>query len=837
MDDDYLQREIDKALAIGQQNAALIVLARNWCEHADYTKGPMGTGELEIETGLPIGGGSLRCDYAKVQTEYGMVLERTSLDFYEQNCVGCPHRKPTGRTPDLSTWADELIAERTEAARKAEDERTQAQTEREARRRGRRLNLGDPDPTAQSILDLIDRIDSEDRDAEAEALLLSQARLSPEDFPDEILAHLASEGLAIGRPAMIEVIVTVFELTGRPAPAVLLPLAFDAIRSGTGAKAAGRVVAVHATDFPVDDAFVRGAIGLAAGEFDFYRASQRGGEPSTLQRFYARSPDKVVDALSGLLRDSRPEARAFAAHAALGLVKGNPEAGPALLDAALEAVVLPDPSSSLGDPFASSTAAHLVAEVLVHEPEPTDKALAERLSKADDREARRLWKCYDDAIPSRFRGPTPAPVIELVEERAVQLLRQDLAMDTLTEVADSLVQVSRTRDSTHRVSLADLVDLAMHWLDRLQRFDQTPVPPNMNGLDFLSHGADRIRLSSVLHRVEEAIEPRAAADVPAYLALMTGLLDPAARTRPDDDGRALLLKGLRGMATQADLDVASGLLLGVLKTGDVLERTEALAVVEEVRGSDLKWSEDIQAQVVANLKHERLMVVLRAIRALHRVTVKPDDVMWVVDHLMGFALNYNEEPGRDDDVERALGLSLRLSEGQDYARQVKQIAFGIIAKMPSVEAADVLLGLHRLEGEPEWVGAVVHAMNDDTRAAWANIHDRRRDDLLQALAGVDTADLAPSFDALETLAMASLDLYSIWTWSIADLFARHGEHERALRLCQAVSDATPDTPERHSRSLLARLVTLLHRIDATQDPVARRALVEEAAELAEEHGK
>jgi hypothetical protein len=336
MDEEDIQDNIDRATTIGIENAQILQLAANWCEHIGVTRGPLGGGGLvEQATGLPVGGGSLRCSFARAPTHFGMQLKFNAADFYEKNCVGCPHHKPTGRTPHLGTWADAVLAERDEQARMAAEERRVEQENRRGRSEHRRFLLGTPDAAVQAILDLVERGDGEEHDPEAERLLLKHAPHSPQHCPDASPHNLASECLANGRGPLLEVVFEIFERAARPSLDAVLSLAFATVREGIAAQAGGALIAQHATEIPADERTRKGLIHLAAGAFEF-RSDWEGGRPEGLVRFFDIDPDGAGATVSGLLRDAEPWARATAAHAAQGLVRDRPAAGDFLLPALLD---------------------------------------------------------------------------------------------------------------------------------------------------------------------------------------------------------------------------------------------------------------------------------------------------------------------------------------------------------------------------------------------------------------------------------------------------------------------------------------------------------------------
>jgi hypothetical protein len=100
----------EKAFRIGEANAKVIELARNWCAHIEVEKSG-GTGIIEAQTGLPIGMRSFKCTHASAAGWAGMDLETIALDFHDRNCVGCTKRIPV-RLPNLS----QLVGERDKAA-------------------------------------------------------------------------------------------------------------------------------------------------------------------------------------------------------------------------------------------------------------------------------------------------------------------------------------------------------------------------------------------------------------------------------------------------------------------------------------------------------------------------------------------------------------------------------------------------------------------------------------------------------------------------------------------------------------------------------------------------
>lgn len=106
----FVDDGIERALQIGEANAKVIELAKNWCAHLEVEKSG-GTGIVEAQTGLPIGMRSFKCVHACAAGFAGMALESIVLDFYDRNCIGCTKRVPV-RLPNLS----QLVSDREKAA-------------------------------------------------------------------------------------------------------------------------------------------------------------------------------------------------------------------------------------------------------------------------------------------------------------------------------------------------------------------------------------------------------------------------------------------------------------------------------------------------------------------------------------------------------------------------------------------------------------------------------------------------------------------------------------------------------------------------------------------------
>jgi hypothetical protein len=119
MDDDT--QELDQAIEIGLGNQRILQLAAAWCQNIGASKGPLGTGLLEEMIGLPITGGSLRCDHDGVCTTSGNSFTYTFTieDLRAAQPVGQRRRKRDGLTPHRRSTGDRASRSRVSSSRPA----------------------------------------------------------------------------------------------------------------------------------------------------------------------------------------------------------------------------------------------------------------------------------------------------------------------------------------------------------------------------------------------------------------------------------------------------------------------------------------------------------------------------------------------------------------------------------------------------------------------------------------------------------------------------------------------------------------------------------------------
>lgn len=106
-------KDFERAVKIGKENAECIRQMERWCKHVEITQTTEGL-YAQI-SGLPYASHSISCPKTEGKME-SMNLRWIFSDFLVEYCSTCPHHTPNGDT----TWGQDIISTRQEEARKRE---------------------------------------------------------------------------------------------------------------------------------------------------------------------------------------------------------------------------------------------------------------------------------------------------------------------------------------------------------------------------------------------------------------------------------------------------------------------------------------------------------------------------------------------------------------------------------------------------------------------------------------------------------------------------------------------------------------------------------------------
>lgn len=183
----------DDAVVRGRENARVIELSHNHCQHMEFVVAG-GYGMLEEVSGLPINMRRIRCIKAHGNTAAPQLM-RVARAFYEEHCTGCTLRKPSGRLPTLAALVEADQRAEAETARLAAERDMEAARHRAERGMRRRALQVSADPAmtgALQDLDVVDGEPSEDdtRISAAIRRLTALADKAPQSFTDSVISEM-----------------------------------------------------------------------------------------------------------------------------------------------------------------------------------------------------------------------------------------------------------------------------------------------------------------------------------------------------------------------------------------------------------------------------------------------------------------------------------------------------------------------------------------------------------------------------------------------------------------------------------------------------------------------
>lgn len=370
---------IERAFQIGEANAKIIELARNWCAHLEVEKSG-GTGIVEAQTGLPIGMRSFKCVHASAAGFAGMALESIALDFYDRNCIGCTKRIPV-RLPNLS----QLVAEREKAANAARDRREEATRKEkvlyEARHRQREALSGNADEATRALFESIDSFDADPTSQKAE-VLVQLTKSAPERFDkgvQESLFRLANESTSY---TVLDAVLTTLRSV-KADPKTLCNSALHVL-SRCVIRTAGTIVAENVSSEHADhiSAAVPALISLAGPHEHWFPHSEAPDEPEGLLAAFRIAPAAVAEEIGQMLGSADKSIRIRAVHAIQLIRQIDDRFGLTLIEPLVLSTELPDNSYDIGS--SEGWAQNLLAEMLESHFEEVDPVLTSSFSKLQE---------------------------------------------------------------------------------------------------------------------------------------------------------------------------------------------------------------------------------------------------------------------------------------------------------------------------------------------------------------------------------------------------------------------------------------------------------------------
>jgi hypothetical protein len=269
------RRVFDQAVGTGEANRDGAELTHRHCRHARIELVD-GNSPVGRELDLPMGLLRVRCEHAPPSPRLGHIALDLAVEFYQDNCVGCPHQAPGGGWPTLATEVVRRAAQETarqEEAQQAAADRARRHEQRRERRRELVAAQGHVIRDLAAALDRIDRGEprtepltgEEDRAARQ---VTDAAKGAPELFGPVLVTSLLELAADAADPAAMEALEALVR-AGRCPPRRALGAASVVLRQHRSAPAV-RLLAMLEPDLrPADlPAVLDRLISLASGEED-----------------------------------------------------------------------------------------------------------------------------------------------------------------------------------------------------------------------------------------------------------------------------------------------------------------------------------------------------------------------------------------------------------------------------------------------------------------------------------------------------------------------------------------------------------------------------------------
>jgi len=782
---------------IGRRNAETIQLAKAWCRHISRDRGHMGVGIVEQQTGLPVSGGTFRCDFARTPGAEGMNLAQIAFDFFERNCATCKDRAPTGIVPNLGTWAEQII----EKKRNADERNAEALKTREAvraeRHRRRRLQAGQVSAVAQSTIELLEKLDAETPDSNASTDLLALAQLHPDGFTPDLLNVILSDAQELRSEACLEVVITIRHSRGLDLAGVV-PIALKALKERWGLGVSASLAAAHATAADVDSDLFRAAVVRASSPLPYL--TNRQPKPDLLTRLFTVAPERCTALLIVRISADDDGHRAGAAQAASYLFdSGALQPTETLVDCLLDAARRTDQIRS-HHPEASSAVQGAVASAMRRNPGLVESCVERRWDAAPARDRLSFLECYDDVVRSHLGEELPPEIPTATATRALSCIA-DADPEVISKAAELLDLVFGYHASAARIPI-DVVFGALAIASRT--YDCTPPSDSR----IVPLGGEHSIVSALEREERRRALSFAATSLTAALGALARLQWSAFWSGVDllwntdiHDSPTLKaqLTSVLGKVTRDSDSLVRALpyLYSALLGSEQIVRAHAIAAFTELLEGGFEgetFPEAVTLGLIAGLSDQYLIVIARACEAVRSLSIPSDQLVAVLNRLLAIASKYATQPSFQTMVLDALGSASSLARATEYKTAVDRAVLRIVDSMQPYYALKTLSYMPMLYDQPQWAASAIRALRPNTDPAYEDLLDSDKNRLMRRIAFLAPERVAPHVVELLDAALKAMPVQPYKAWRIADLLSSMSFHEVAAEIAEKALASIRETP-------------------------------------------
>jgi hypothetical protein len=746
---------------LGRANAEAIELMRRHCRHGRI-EAVGGNSEVGAMLGLPMGPLEVRCEYAPPPRVEGHQALELSIEFYQANCIGCPHRDPTGELPSLATVAGQRAAE--EAARKAATKQAADERARRYRQRRERRHqlLAGEGHVVRDLADALDRIDRAEprtgpptpEEARAARQVLDAARGAPELFRPILVDSLLELATDTADVTAFEALGLLVQ-SGRCPPRRALEAARAVLRRYRSV-AAGQLLAVLEPDLRPEDLpdLLDQLIVLAAGE-ERDLAPVPWGLPSSPGGLIAAShvdlPAVTARIIEHLGSDDEltREAGADAARVLLALDATRVVA----LGHPLAASVRGPDTPYAGYPHPAGAALRALAEAWRGEPEMTRRIIEAEAAGASDEVRSELSRAPWSV--QRFREPWDASATATSEAISFVARRAggDWGEEAANRAADHLTGLAREIPEAVAAHADELLGVILA-LCAPERDSPAAVPATGEAalVAALEHQSQGIRRDVRRRHLAETVGRCATVNSAAVLASVQGLF--SATTGDKDHDRAVRVTMLEVLKKAVSLETLRDILpvtYTALLDTDQAVRSGGIGLWTACAAAADSLPAELSELSVPLLNDEYVIVHRTMLDQLPRLALPADLAPKLLPIVHGWVVTYAAKP--DPDILELAIWALR-SLASDLAEPAQVTGwFGVaLAYVPQCRAYDRERLLtawwpDELGDHPAWTRAALATAADPELADYYN---QRHEPLLQAfmdrpqlLAEVPMAEIEP----------------------------------------------------------------------------------------------
>ena len=835
-------RALEDAYELGRKNAQIIELARRHCVNMEFQESG-GRGLAEEASGLPINMRRVHCAFGKPANSMAMNLEWIAVDFYEENCEGCPHRRPTGQLPNLAS----VVEEQREAGRRAEADAAaslageqSAWEAREHRRQAIRSTATAAMSTALGDLSAIDQdpgaSPDENRFDAARRRLEALADRGSELFTDDVVDHIFELVKGHGHLVLLGVLRRLaLNQPARKGPVAALAVDVLAERASLPAAACLVDLRDQVAASNLSESVIQALVFLAGrperDDFGHRKTRSANNDPAglrvaadlrqdlveaTLRDLLTVTPSHRIDlelplGVRGVGEDATADDfdRCAAAGAIRALVPTHPRLAASLIGALVQN--LQSDEDDRFDLHPIGDVQRTLAILFVLEIGDVLAALETAAASAGEEHRERLFGVFERArwlVSERDRWREPHDPDLTGDEREVALRRiigvgfarisGDWGDEVAWHAADLLKDLARDNAAS---MVSDIPAILGAFLASVEKLSDTPgasdltiassQPPEIAALEVLTL---RHRRASAAGRLVEALEGIATADAVALIdAVVVALAE--VKDSPSEVEVAWRLIPLLG-----DVGRSHGSKPGVLRRVLPILHTYLVHSDQSLRARAVEaWTEvgskhrlpSSLADLLPALTSDTYVVVIKAIlKAVRRLTWDEANRM----RLLVYAVAVADGAPSTELLQEALFTVLALTRGDDAQRTaIESYVLDKAGSLSGYELRDVLEG----RWLPTSLRSPAMATLRLAQARDPRVNDRwnaRDDDELTALLACGPGLRVLSRDALREAALDLNPEYPAQGADFVEVAWRSGRPRDALEILRAMRARLPDQP-------------------------------------------